>query len=244
MSVSSDVLDYVKSQQSPVTSNDLVAAFPALTITQASFNLGDLYRRGKLHRRVTVKSASNQPRYGYFHQSDVASTQSDVTLAPKKESVKAGSLDSMIDQWASAMVDAVVGQVTAKLQAQIESRLREELPRLLPALPAPVNNVVEKDEPRKKKACIVGLLPNQSGLIQQEFESCDDLYFWNCNTGSGYGQLHKYASQCDVFFLAIGHISHKATNILKPVHHKVINVPGGMTQMRESLHKHLAEETA
>lgn len=86
--------------------------------------------------------------------------------------------------------------------------------------------------PRKHKVLIVGLLPQQAGMISMEFSDALDLSFWKDESTS---QLRNSARAADVVVLFTSKISHSHLETVKSVQTKVKQCPGGMTALRDML---------
>jgi hypothetical protein len=98
--------------------------------------------------------------------------------------------------------------------------------------------------PRKRKILVTGLLPQQAGIIQQEFNDCFTVEFWNDRNGDGFDRLKALGRSCECVFMHIAHASHKVKELLEAVGATITPVNGGMTQMREAITAYYVKATS
>lgn len=155
--------------------------------------------------------------------------------AAKPERQIPAGLDSMLDQLANA--------IALELTHRVRERLLDELQVLVPKTRHydPVRpllddikaRIAESDTPAKtqnKKVVIIGLLPQQAGLITREFGDVFELGFWKDGTAS---QL-KDMVRCADHVIAFVKIDHSVCYTLESVG-KAYETTSGMTRLRERL---------
>lgn len=187
----------------------------------------------KLYREVDT--ATMPPRYIWYPKSAakerVAKPQAAVATAeaPARKSY-AGLFDKAVDSFVEAIVGNVMGQVEAKLTHALE----EKVSAVISAIPARINPpLLEAPRKTKKSVCLVGLLPAQAGMIQQEFGDVFDLKF--IDAGERNGHLKDAVVHSDKTFLMTGFISHATQELVKAQGVSPVLVSGGMTRLRDVL---------
>lgn len=238
MSLSTDVFTKVRQSSAPITAKQLVVEFfPEYTPSRVSMTLRDLWNAKKLQRVEAERGPTNQRRFAYYYDgalieqpAEKKSASNDVTGKSKKPNDK--SLDDILSSFADQLATTLVDRVVDKLKASIETKLREAVPQALPTLP-------KRDEALKPaplmKVCITHLLPQQAGMLAQEFGQAFDLRFWNDKTGDGVSTLKSLGVTCDYVLHHTDHASHATDGILKSIGARVIRVSGGMTRLRDEL---------
>lgn len=231
------------SEENPMSSKE-VGAKVGLNATSAGVRLsGMLYAKKHRVARVEIgRSATNQPRYGYWLMKTPPPKV--LTGVDKKEKpVKsAGALDDMVSSFVDQFADSLVTALVQTLKPRIEAKLREALPQALPQIAPPTQQqTVVLSTSHKRKIGVAGLLPQQAALISQEFGDTFDLRFWNGDTGGGIKQLKSLGIGCEVVYFNTGFCSHSMEATLRSVGAKVVNFGGGMTQLRNLLTKYYLE---
>lgn len=152
-----------------------------------------------------------------------------------------GSLDALVEQLASGLVDQIVPLVKAKLAQQLPTLLpkakpmpvieyltREEVPPAEPLPPAEPQETKSK----RRKVLVVGLIPAQMGHIDREFGNTFDMEF--LETGE-YAKAKALAPHCDIVYLHVKHGSHSMQDTLRSAGANLRLVGGGMTELRTQL---------
>ena len=147
------------------------------------------------------------------------------------------SIELLLEQWAEGMANALADQIVegvkAKLGAKLESRLPTVVPTVLPtAVPKLIKPAVTVS---KAKVVIVGLLPAQAGMIQQEFHECFDITF--CEADHVGSRLRGLLGHVEHVVSMTKFVSHDTQELIK-LHHGTINyhrIHGGMSQLRDLL---------
>lgn len=155
--------------------------------------------------------------------------------ASKPERPVPAGLDTMLDQLANA--------IALELTHRVRDRLLDELQVLVPKARHydPVRpilddikaRIAESDTPNKtrhKKVVIIGLLPQQAGLITREFGDVFDVSFWKDGTAGQLKDMVRYAD----YVIAFTKIDHATCYTLESVGQSYETI-SGMTRLRERL---------
>lgn len=242
------------SESNPVTNNQLsqLVGRPSSSVAVVT---GTLFKQGRVARKTVGKTPSGIEKFGYF---PVAATSKPARTHKHRNSIAKvsnepnaqGSLDVLIDTLAKQMADQVIVRLKSHLSANVAllappvpptpevlTGSLDDLDDLVIAKPPKAPEpVVVKDKLRK--VVVIGLLPQQAGLIQSEFHDTFDLSFWQDGAGGGINKLKAVAAAADMVFVHTRHISHAVTDAIKVVRVPVTNVNGGMTQLRDALTKY------
>lgn len=87
---------------------------------------------------------------------------------------------------------------------------------------------------RLPRVTIVGLLPQQAGLISSEFGQAYDLSFWK---EEGIDKLKSLAKNSDHIITFSGKLPHLVENTIRSVNRDFKRVMGGMTELRRALNE-------
>lgn len=106
----------------------------------------------------------------------------------------------------------------------------------------PQHNPAQASPARDTKPNIViaGLLPSQAALISAEYETGLKLRFYTSDQASTSGFVNNLRT-ADLFISMVGFVNHKTENAAKTAGVKLVRIPGGMTRLREALHKIVME---
>lgn len=205
-----------------VTNYEIAAALDMKPSTVAS-QTTQMIQRGVLTRQKVGSTLSNVARYAFF----APLTEEIVPSAKKPKSTMDDMVASFVDQFANTLVTALV----ETLKPRIEAKLREALPAALPKInpPAPKQEVL----PSKKKVLVVGLLPQQAGMIASEFGEVFDLNFADKDALNG--KLKTQVLHSDLVVGMVGFISHAQDDILQMAGGYYRKCSGGMTRLRDLL---------
>lgn len=149
-----------------------------------------------------------------------------------------------------AKFDDFATQLAAHFAARLKGKLVEEMMAIslphVPVQPAPVMPTVEELQARiagaapapaapvLKRVTIIGLLPQQSGMIQNEFHDVFNLAFFKDGPAQ---QLRDVVRNADHVITFTSKIPHHFENIIKSAGKEVIRAYGGMTELRDRLMK-------
>lgn len=224
-------------------STDVAKAMKVTPVTAASMMLY-YYKKGDL-TRVENRASNGAPCYMY---SLYAPAVNQVTRVPQRNAAKPVPQQDLISQAVSRLVD----EITAPIREQIESRLSAavtlHVEQALAALPQRMAGMVKKlptlEVPtlEKTRVAIIGLLPEQQGLIQTEFGDLFKLYFVE-TTKTNVGKL-KAAGNCAKVFVMGSFISHGQLNVLQSAGISFTTCMGGMSTLRGEMRSYLEEVTA
>ena len=222
-----------------------------------SYNTTTEVKKGYFVQRVAGKTISNV-RFHMFAYPDApppAGTKNEVVLpanvplapanVPLKQEVKLrkkaaethlSSFDAIIDTLASTLAHQIAESVRTKLV--------QELSVVSMSRAAPQIGVIHPPEPlveqaRKRRFLICGLLPQQAGMLQTEFNEVFDLRFWKDETP---GKLKSMIPGCERVLVATGKISHATCDIIKTTNTPIEYCQGGMSSLRDRLTKLYVEE--
>lgn len=134
-------------------------------------------------------------------------------------------------------LDALATQLAQAVAAHILDTLTVELAKLVPA---PSGAKVDLSQrmlpaaaiPTQPKVCIVGLLPQQAGLIQQEFGDVFDFKFWKNGTAA---QLRDMVRSSAYVIQMTQFISHAHTELIRAAGTNPISCNGGMSSLKDVL---------
>jgi len=137
----------------------------------------------------------------------------------------------------SSNIDELAKSIALELAAKIKEYLMQELADLLPVQPhlADIIGRTIVAQPRKVRlptVVIVGLLPYQAGLIQQQFHDAFDLRFWKDESAT---QLKSLCKNADYVIAFTGKMGHQSTDIVNSVRPDCITVMGGITRLKDKL---------
>jgi hypothetical protein len=122
---------------------------------------------------------------------------------------------------------------TSENEAQAETAVEVEVeaPQVIrrPVLHTPPAPVVQPTQP---KILIVGLIPNQAGIINAEFHEAFDIRFAEAETPSK--RLEAMADDCDRVIIMANFISHSVQDTLKK-HPGFERMHGGLTRVKDRL---------
>lgn len=168
-------------------------------------------------------------------------------VEPPKQSIAehSANLSGLI-----AKFDDFATQLAAHFAARLKGKLVEEMMAIslphVPTQPAPVMPTVEELKARitgaapapaapvLKRVTIIGLLPQQSGMIQNEFHDVFNLAFFKDGPSQ---QLRDVVRNADHVITFTSKIPHHFENIIKSAGKGVIRAYGGMTELRDRLMK-------
>lgn len=196
-----------------------------------------------VRREVKHTGPTGKPIYKYFRVLEagtpVDSHETAPTPAPKPKEprIKPAAPVTNIDDIINSLAGALVAQVVSRVKEQLGNGLAELVP------PAPVGRIhhpaLEAPKACKKpKVAVVGLLPQQAGLIAQEYRDCFDLSFPNKDDSK---ELKSAATHCDKVYEMTKFIGHSTENTLLGAGAALVRVAGGMTELRDALTEHFVK---
>ena len=137
----------------------------------------------------------------------------------------------------SSNIDELAKSIALELATKIKEYLMQELADLLPVQPhlADIIGRTVTAQPKKVRlptVVIVGLLPYQAGLIQQQFHDAFNLRFWKDESAT---QLKSLCKNADYVIALTGKMGHQSTDIVNSVRSDCITVMGGITRLKDKL---------
>ena len=235
MSKSNQVREYLKTNPWS-TNNQIGAAIGFKTNDVAAITTAD-FKCGKLIRQEAYNVGSH-PCYIYAMPGTEAAPELRVEVEkisatkeqkPTNTSVRDLFNMDVVEKIADDLSNIIIQKVCEKLQEKLASLTQSKANTTPEEF---VSNLINNIKQPKPAVLIVGLLPQQAGLIQTEFGEHLNLKFWK--EGSLI-QLKNTAKQSDFVLLFTSKISHDATNAVSSVNNNMIRIAGGMTSLREKL---------
>lgn len=254
MSVKQTILDYLADHAgSTVVEIAKGTGIPARTVSPSTTRL---FQKGRVERTVHQLSASNNPSYAY----SLSAVKIEETK-PRRQ-VKSGKSRSKVDISMSAMLNQIAADIAQQIVGRVKDHIALELTSLIPDAFVPATQSLETvtsnaskpsveelrkravatlPAPRLKRVLVCGLMPQQAGMIQSEFNDCFDIRFWNNQNGDGFDSLKSLCKSSDAVFFHTSHSSHGVESAARQHAVRFIRVSGGMTQMRAALTEFYAE---
>lgn len=158
-----------------------------------------------------------------------------VHLVPTTPLAEQG-LDSVVEELARAIAKQVLSRVEAQLAVQLKHILPATTQPLKPiSIEALTRQVmpVEHQGSHRPTVLIAGLLPNQAGIIQQEFGEVFDLRFYMVE--ENLSRLRAMLPGADHVFTFTSKISHKVEEVMNSRGKTINRCSGGMTMLKEQL---------
>ena len=224
------------------TNTALAAEFgctPAYMATRTK----QLFDKGYVTREIAGRTATGCDIYGYKAHNGVTPTMNKrerlTTVRERRDNGKTSQSDditSMIQNIGNALAKQIVAQVALNLQPLLQRELAQVIPQQPVEIPqldvkALISTQTAPKRERLSTVGIVGLLPQQAGLIATEFGEVFDLRFWNNESNSS---LKSMGIACEVV-LCTKWCSHSTTETLASVGANWRKVTGGMNELRTTL---------
>ena len=206
-----------------------------------------LFDKGYVTREIAGRTATGCDIYGYKAHNGVTPTMNKrerlTTVRPRRDNGKTSQptqsddITSMIQNIGNALAKQIVAQVALNLQPLLQRELAQVIPQQpveIPQLDVKALISTQTAQPKRERlptVGIVGLLPQQAGLIATEFGEVFDLRFWNNESNSS---LKSMGIACEVV-LCTKWCSHSTTETLASVGANWRKVTGGMNELRTTL---------
>lgn len=223
MTKRNQIVQYLK--DNPRATNSQIAHALGMQASTVASQTTQLVQRGVLDRELDGATLSGVRRFGFFVRENVISAES------AKKGTTQNSLDALVAKFVDGLAEQLVDAVVTNLKPALESKLKEALPKALPRInpPAPKQEVL----PGKRKVLVVGLLPQQAGMISQEFGDVFDMSFADKDAVNG--KLRSQVLSAELVIGMTGFISHSQDDILQAAGGNYRKCPGGMTRLRDLL---------
>ena len=240
-----DILAAIRSTDK-ATNTTLAAEFgctPAYMATRTK----QLFDKGYVTREIVGRTATGSDIYGYKAHNGVTPTMNKrerlTTVRQRRDngktsqSAQSDDIASMIQNIGNALAKQIVAQVALSLQPMLQRELAAVIPEQpveIPQLDVKALISTQTAQPKRERLStvgIVGLLPQQAGLIATEFGEVFDLRFWNNESNSS---LKSMGIACEVV-LCTKWCSHSTTETLASVGANWRKVTGGMNELRTTL---------
>ena len=225
------------------TNAALAAKFGYSTASMAT-RTKQLFDKGYVTREIVGRTATGSDIYGYKAHNGVTPTMNKrerlTTVRQRRDNGKTSQSDditSMIQNIGNALAKQIVAQVAINLQPLLQRELAQVIPQQpveIPQLDVKALISTQTAQPKRERLStvgIVGLLPQQAGLIATEFGEVFDLRFWNNESNSS---LKSMGIACEVV-LCTKWCSHSTTETLASVGANWRKVTGGMNELRTTL---------
>ena len=205
-----------------------------------------LFDKGYVTREIVGRTATGSDIYGYKAHNGVTPTMNKrERLSTVRERVdndktpqptQPDDIATMIQSIGNALAKQIVAQVAINLQPLLQRELAQVIPQQPVEIPqldvkALISTQTAPKRERLPTVGIVGLLPQQAGLIATEFGEVFDLRFWNNESNSS---LKSMGIACEVV-LCTKWCSHSTTETLASVGANWRKVTGGMNELRTTL---------
>ena len=239
-----DILAAIR-KNDKATNTTLAAEFgctPAYMATRTK----QLFDKGYVTREIVGRTATGCDIYGYKAHDLVTPTMNKrerlTTVRQRRDngktsqSAQSDDITSMIQNIGNALAKQIVAQVVLNLQPLLQRELAQVIPQQPVEIPqldvkALISTQTAPKRERLSTVGIVGLLPQQAGLIATEFGEVFDLRFWNNESNSS---LKSMGIACEVV-LCTKWCSHSTTETLASVGANWRKVTGGMNELRTTL---------
>ena len=227
------------------TNTALAAEFgctPAYMATRTK----QLFDKGYVTREIVGRTPTGSDIYGYKAHNGVTPTMNKrerlTTVRQRRDngktsqSAQSDDITSMIQNIGNVLAKQIVAQVALNLQPLLQRELAQVIPQQPVEIPqldvkALISTQTAPKRERLPTVGIVGLLPQQAGLIATEFGEVFDLRFWNNESNSS---LKSMGIACEVV-LCTKWCSHSTTETLASVGANWRKVTGGMNELRTTL---------
>lgn len=205
-----------------------------------------LFDKGYVTREIVGRTPTGNDIYGYKAHDLVTPTMNKrerlTTVRPRRDNGKTSQpaqsddIATMIQNIGNALAKQIVAQVALSLQPMLQRELAAVIPEQPVEIPqldvkALISTQTAPKRERLTKVGIVGLLPQNAGVISTEFHDKFDLKFWD---GGSNSSLKSLGISCE-YVLCTKWCGHKHVETLKSVGANTRFLPGGMEQLRETL---------
>ena len=205
-----------------------------------------LFDKGYVTREIVGRTPTGIDIYGYKAHNGVTPTMNKrerlTTVRQRRDngktsqSAQSDDITSMIQNIGNALAKQIVAQVALNLQPLLQRELAQVIPQQPVEIPqldvkALISTQTAPKRERLTKVGIVGLLPQNAGVISTEFHDKFDLKFWD---GGSNSSLKSLGISCE-YVLCTKWCGHKHVETLKSVGANTRFLPGGMESIRETL---------
>ena len=238
------VIDALLQHPKGLTNVALAAHFNTTTSKMAT-RMKQHYDSGHVTRVANAHTPSGIPIYTYTVAPGVTPSMYKAERLsqrePDKKTVRAPLENDEMAGLVKRLAEGLASQISAQVMVELHSRLQHDLASIiptkvaLPELPALIHPPAPSEPPREKKhkVLVMGLLPQQAGLISQEFGDVFSLNFWKNESHSA---LRNMAGAADTVMAMAGFVSHADVEAVEAVRKaKPAWVNGGMTSLRTAL---------
>ena len=226
--------------------NTTLAAEFGCTPARMATRTKQLFDKGYVTREIVGRTPTGTDIYGYKAHDLVTPTMNKrerlTTVRARRDNgktsqpIQSDDIASMIQNLGKALAKQIAAQVALSLQPMLQRELAAVIPEQPVEIPqldvkALISTQTAPKRERLTKVGIVGLLPQNAGVISTEFHDKFDLKFWD---GGSNSSLKSLGISCE-YVLCTKWCGHKHVETLKSVGANTRFLPGGMEQLRETL---------
>ena len=233
MSYAAQILQHIS--ENPGATNRDIAGKLDIKLSTITSCTTTAWQRGQLIRTLSDTAGSGMTTYGYTVSDNPPSYGVNPPVARKPKVVTKAvtpprhdvvSMAELVEQLAESLAIRIVSTVRDRLAAELNNLVHEQHSSTRGA-----TETAGKPDTRKK-VLIVGLLPQQSTIIQREFGDVYKLSFWK---DESLHKLKSMADHADYVITSVSFVSHKVTDILKTCQVEMINCSGGLSTVKDKL---------
>ena len=240
MTRTTQIVEFVRANPG-ATNRQIAAGVGIKDATQAATRTKLLMDKGFITRTVVGKTLTNVEIYGYTFVKNAARRVPGRRPSSHKQKMeqRGGSIDTLIDQLASAMADAFVSRVTEHLKVELTRILPANIPvQALPVFTArdqiEQHEQVRKVNAGKLKILVVNIAPSGCEEVKRDFRDVADIECWTV-TADGEHRLKQAAKAADHVFFNLSLSSHKHEAMLKTAGCEYTKVKGGTSAMKTAI---------
>ena len=210
------MMDFIAAQQGYISAADIAKGI-GIDANSITAMVAPKYKEGKL-LRCKVKG-----KYCYRTVHPTLEPVRRPAAAPPPPPKPTIDIDEMVDKISDEIVDMIINKINEKLS--------ERLGCSMPVVMTAAKKAIETAQ--KTKVLVVGLLPQQAGLIQQEFGDKFNMDFCEATTASG--KLRSQVLASDIVVTMTKFISHSHQDITLSAGGNLRRCAGGLSQLRAIL---------
>lgn len=142
--------------------------------------------------------------------------------------------DKLLGECFRRFMEAGGHSIVKQLGQAMAECVRAELPRVI----AQMRKQTEPEHHPLKRILIVGLLPEQTQVVEKGLRDCFDLRFWK---NENLEALRDTARNADKIFIMKRFVSHSYQDLLKSVGASFVVVPGATSELMAVLERYYLE---
>jgi predicted transcriptional regulator len=200
-----------------------------------------LYKKNKVEREISYYNGP-KPVYKYFKKAGEKPIQKIVKDTSIEKSINTSSIEKLVvrevtkafdiskfEDLTNSIADSLVDVIMNKITERISSRIQDIIPTIKGK-----EYVIEsiKRKEKQKSILIIGLLPQQCGIIQSQFGEDFDIRFWK---EEGTKKLKDLCKGSDHILTFTSKISHQVENTVISEGRMPTRIRGGLTSLKQAL---------